>query len=74
MSECLIDNRVILTYTVFEVIQMPDYKNMYLKLIRAQIKAVRLLQKAHRAAERMYVKSKDPVILPDKSKKGSGGD
>lgn len=53
---------------------MPDYKNMYLKLIRAQIKAVRLLQKAHRAAERMYVKSKDPVILPDKSKKGSGGD
>ena len=40
------------------MISLPDYKEMYLELFRAQTKAIRLLQEAQRATEEIYMESK----------------
>jgi len=41
----------------FEVIKMPDYKEMYLKLIRETEKAIRILQQAQLDCEELYLQS-----------------
>lgn len=43
---------------------MADYKSMYYKLMRAQSKAIEILQNAHINTEQMFVDSKDPVQFP----------
>lgn len=45
---------------------MPDYQSMYLRLMRAQLEALELLQQAHQDAEEMYLQSKDAVLLAPK--------
>jgi hypothetical protein len=46
---------------------MPDYKEMYFILFRAQTKAIELLQKAQRETEELYIQDKPPLrlLLPE---------
>ena len=41
---------------------MPDYKEMYLKLFRASEEAVNLLITAQRECEELYVKAPEPEL------------
>ena len=42
---------------MLEVIKMPDYKEMYLKLMRETEKAIRILQQAQLDCEELYLQS-----------------
>ena len=42
---------------------MPNYKEMYYELLRAQNKMICLLQKAHQKTEEMYTSPEPPVHL-----------
>ena len=56
---------------------MPDYKEMYLKMMRATEEAIRILVKAQRECEELYLASSDAEIyvLPtDGRQKDPGGD
>ena len=44
---------------------MPDYKEMYLKLFRASEEAVNLLIAAQRECEELYMNAPDPELDPD---------
>ena len=41
---------------------MPDYKEMYLKMMRATEKAIKILVDAQRECEEMYINSNDEVF------------
>jgi len=49
-----------------EVIYMPDYKEMYLHLMRETEKSIRILIEAQRECERMYLEAEEPqlTLLP----------
>lgn len=42
---------------------MSDYKAMYYHLLRAQLKAIGLLENAHLTTETMYMGAQEPVEL-----------
>lgn len=42
---------------------MPDYKEMYLKMMRATEKAIHILIESQREAEEIYISEPDPVRL-----------
>ena len=44
---------------------MADYKSMYYHLLRAQLRAIGVLQNAHMEIEKLFMDSKDPAELPD---------
>lgn len=44
---------------------MANYKSMYYHLLRAQLKAIGILQNAHLNTEKMYMDSKDLIELLD---------
>ena len=44
-------------YNSCEVISMPDYKEMYLTMVRASEKAMNLLAEAQQKCEEMYISS-----------------
>ena len=44
---------------MLEVITMPDYKEMYLKLMRETEKAIRILEQAQLDCEELYLQSED---------------
>ena len=44
---------------MLEVINMPDYKEMYLKLMRETEKAIRILEQAQLDCEELYLQSED---------------
>ena len=48
---------------------MPDYKEMYLHLMRETEKAIRILTQAQQTFEQMYLDAEDPriFILPQSS-------
>lgn len=46
----------------FEVIGLPDYKDMYFKLFHATENAIDLLISAQREVEEMYISDPDPEI------------
>jgi len=46
---------------------MPDYKEMYLKMMRAAEKAIQILIDAQRECEEMYLNSSDAVLIPLKN-------
>ena len=55
-----------------EVRKMPNYKEMYLHLIRETEKATRILIKAQQDCEELYLNAPEPVLTvlelpPDKS-------
>ena len=50
-------------YNAYEVILMPDYKEMYYTLFRASEKAVNILLEAQRSCEEMYLDSPRPGLL-----------
>lgn len=41
---------------------MPDYKEMYLHLMRETEKSIRILIEAQQECERLYLESKEPVL------------
>ena len=41
---------------------MPDYKEMYLKLMRETEKAIRILEKAQQDCEELYLQSDDEEV------------
>ena len=46
-----------------EVIYMPDYKEMYLHLMRETEKSIRILIEAQRECERMYLEAEEPQLI-----------
>ena len=49
-----------------------DYKEMYLKMLRASEEAIRILIQAQQECEEMYVSAEDPeliVLRPDDEQK-----
>lgn len=50
-------------YNAYEVILMPDYKEMYYTLFRASEKAVNILLEAQQSCEEMYLDSPQPGLL-----------
>ena len=53
---------------------MPDYKEMYLKMVRASEKAINILIEAQRECEEMYVSGTEPAVFPNKEKAPGRGD
>lgn len=52
---------------------MPDYKEMYLMLLRSQNKAIEMLQETHRQTEEMFISANEPepvLLHPDKEDEG----
>ena len=47
---------------------MLNYKEMYLKMMRASEQAIRILIKAQRECEEMYVSEADVTVFPGKEK------
>ena len=47
---------------------MSDYKEMYLKMVRASGKAINLLIEAQRECEEMYLSGQPLTVFPDKEK------
>lgn len=45
---------------------MANYKLMYYKVIRAQNKAIKILQNAHMETERIFIDAKEPIALLEK--------
>ena len=50
---------------------MADYKNMYLDLLSATERAIRLLAEAQRAAEERYLAGEEPTLTLPKSVAGT---
>jgi len=50
---------------------MPDYKEMYLTMVRETEKAIRILEAAQLRCEELYIQSGEPelVVLPRQDKK-----
>ena len=48
---------------------MPDYKEMYLKMVRETEKAVQILIQAQRDCEELYIQDEGPtlVMFPEKN-------
>ena len=51
---------------------MPNYKEMYLKMVRASERAINILIEAQRECEEMYLSGPELTVLPDQ-KDGSSG-
>ena len=53
---------------------MPDYREMYLKMMRASEEAMRVLIKAQQECEELYLSADDPMItvLPLECEKTDG--
>ena len=47
---------------------MPDYKEMYLKMVRASEQAINILIKAQQECEEMYISEPELVVFPEKEK------
>ena len=47
---------------------MPDYKEMYLKMVRASERAINVLIEAQQECEEMYVSGAELTVFPGKEK------
>ena len=45
---------------------MPDYKEMYFKMVRASEQAINILIKAQQECEEMYISGPELTVIPDK--------
>ena len=48
------------------VMKMPDYKEMYLKMVRASERTINILIEAQRECEGMYLSEPELTVFPDK--------
>ena len=46
--------------------EMPDYKEMYLKMVRASERAINILIQAQQECEEMYLSGPKLTVFPDK--------
>lgn len=53
-----------MTYNETEVMEMPDYKEMYLTMVRETEKAIRILIDVQKRCEEMAISSEDAPITP----------
>lgn len=51
---------------------MPDYKEMYMKMVRATESAINLLVQAQRECEELYISSSDSTELPTEESEEKG--
>lgn len=53
---------------------MPDYREMYLKMMRASEEAIRILIKAQRECEELYLSADEPeiTVLPGQKEQAGG--
>lgn len=58
------------------VIIMPDYKEMYLMMVRETEKAIQTLIQAQRACEELYLQDEGPVLrlLPERGEEPGSDD
>ena len=47
---------------------MPNYKEMYLKMVRASERAINILIEAQRECEELYLSGRPLTVIPDKGK------
>ena len=47
---------------------MPDYKEMYLKMVRASERAINILIQAQQECEELYLSGSELTVFPDKEK------
>ena len=47
---------------------MPNYKEMYLKMVRASERAINILIEAQQECEEMYLSGPELMVFPDKEK------
>ena len=45
---------------------MPNYKEMYLKMVRASEKAINILIEAQRECEELYLSAPELTLVPDR--------
>ena len=50
------------------VMKMPNYKEMYLKMVRASERAINILIEAQQECEEMYLSGPELMVFPDKEK------
>ena len=50
------------------LMKMPDYKKMYLKMVRASERAINILIEAQQECEEMYLSGPELTVFPDKEK------
>ena len=50
------------------VMKMPDYKEMYLKMVRASERAINILIEAQQECEEMYLSGRPLTVFSDKEK------
>ena len=48
--------------------KMPDYKKMYLKMVRASERAINILIEAQQECEEMYLSGPELTVFSDKEK------
>ena len=48
------------------VMKMPDYKEMYLKMVRASERAINILIEAQQECEEMYLSGPELTVFPEK--------
>lgn len=53
-----------MTYNETEVMEMPDYKEMYLTMVRETEKAIRILIDVQKRCEEMAISSEDALLHP----------
>lgn len=70
MFYCIIEH-IVLLYTLWGV-HMADYKEMYLKMVRASEEAVNRIVAAQRECEELYLSSPEPELKVLKQKKRMG--
>ena len=50
------------------VMKMPNYKEMYLKMMRASERAINILIEAQQECEEMYLSGPELTVFPDKER------
>ena len=53
---------------------MPNYKEMYLKMVRASEQAVNILIRAQQECEELYLSGSELTVFPDKEKASEPGE
>ena len=53
---------------------MPDYKEMYFKMVRASEQAINILIKAQQECEEMYISGPELTVIPGKENAPELGD
>ena len=68
MTICPIEFRIQQSNNSGRGLIMPDYKAMYLKMVRASEKAINILIEAQRECEELYLSGPELTVIPEEEK------